>query len=444
MWRIVLRRNSGPRRNLPHVQKTRVEDYETEEQFQDAVDIATLRKGRPELYHFEDVRPSDSRVYANDKFKFVEMPLKWKSHEEYYKAAIEERKKQLEQFHPEDWELDHDHRLMWFGMVREGDLGEWEIEEKKSVKQTNIGFKRPRAAKTETEALSSEDAKRIKKALLLGQHDIDSVAATRKFMETGDRLDFVDTVQAHYNIQHDQFGPGRHFYSVVPFGVSFGEKGVFCGNELFPVDMQSAPEFTIGSSAGALFTVVFSSLDSNVVENGKNELLHYAVSNVTSESTGDVWMDYLQPIPARGSGYHRLVATLYHQTEPIENVEKVEETLSGRQFDSAQYLAANQAVLTPAAFCFSQVRWDASVKSVYHDHLRMPEPVYSYPKDDLFPIERPEGIPQGVEQSVIDTWFPTEPVYPTRLRQTKKQKLKMPNYLGHDQYRNYLRWRQAE
>ena len=118
MLRIVLRRSSssGPRQ-LPFVKKKRVEDYETEEAFQDAVDIATLRKGRPELFHFEDVKSSDSRIYANDKFKFLDQPIKWKSHDEYYKAAIEERNQQLNQFHPEDWQLDHDHRLMWFGMV---------------------------------------------------------------------------------------------------------------------------------------------------------------------------------------------------------------------------------------------------------------------------------------------------------------------------------------
>ena len=118
--------------------------------------------------------------------------------------------------------------------------------------------------------------------------------------------------------------------------------------------MHSPPSFTIGSSSKSLFTVIISSLDSNVVENGKNELLHYAVSNLSNDEKGQTWMDYMQPIPAKGSGYHRLVATLYHQTDRLE-VEKLSGCLSGRQFDSAEYLAANQDVLTPAGFCFSQV-----------------------------------------------------------------------------------------
>ena len=46
MLRIVLRRQSNGPRQLPFVKKKRVEDYSTEEAFQDAVDIAT-QKGVP-------------------------------------------------------------------------------------------------------------------------------------------------------------------------------------------------------------------------------------------------------------------------------------------------------------------------------------------------------------------------------------------------------------
>ena len=56
--------------------------------FQDAVDIATLRKGKPELYHFEDIVPEHTRVYPNDKFKFLDNPIFWKGHEEYYRYTI--------------------------------------------------------------------------------------------------------------------------------------------------------------------------------------------------------------------------------------------------------------------------------------------------------------------------------------------------------------------
>ena len=46
------------------------------------------------------------------------MPQKWKSHEEYYNAALEERNLQLEKFHPDNWDLDHDHRLVSYLFYR--------------------------------------------------------------------------------------------------------------------------------------------------------------------------------------------------------------------------------------------------------------------------------------------------------------------------------------
>ena len=67
------------------MQKPTVDDFSNEEEFHDAIEIATLRKSKPELYHFEQVVPYKSRVYPNDKFKFLENPEKWKGYDQYYK-----------------------------------------------------------------------------------------------------------------------------------------------------------------------------------------------------------------------------------------------------------------------------------------------------------------------------------------------------------------------
>ena len=72
-------------RELPLVQKPTVDDFSSEDEFHDAIEIATLRKSKPELYHFEQVVPYNSRVYPNDKFKFLENPEKWKGYDQYYK-----------------------------------------------------------------------------------------------------------------------------------------------------------------------------------------------------------------------------------------------------------------------------------------------------------------------------------------------------------------------
>ena len=38
------------------------------------------------------------------------------------------------------------------------------------------------------------------------------------------------------------------------------------------------------------------------------------------------------------------------------------------------------------------VRWDESVRKIFHEILKMPEPVYEYEHEEVFPLSRPEGI----------------------------------------------------
>ena len=119
----------------------------------------------------------DSRVYPNDKFKFLDDPVTWAGHDQYYEAAIKERNAQLEQFHPSDWSLDHDHRITWAGMVKmqddnSGCLQKWEIFDKAENKQKiNIGFKRPKLEELKTK-LTDQQKRDIKVAILKGEHEV--------------------------------------------------------------------------------------------------------------------------------------------------------------------------------------------------------------------------------------------------------------------------------
>merc|ERR1711962_226311 len=104
------------------------------------------------------------------------------------------------------------------------------------------------------------------------------------------------------------------------------------GNELEATDMQKEPLFQIDCNENDLFTLVITSLDSNYLsdDNSTNELLHFGISNIKKLVTNkghsfnfNRWANYLPPIPAKGSGYHRLVATIYKQTEEI-NIPELE------------------------------------------------------------------------------------------------------------------------
>ena len=97
----------------------------------------------------------------------------------------------------------------------------------------------------------------------------------------------------------------------------------------------------------AVIFFIFSSLNSD------EEVLHYAVSNLTTETSGDIWSSYLPPIPVKGTGYHRFVVTLYHQKEALEK-SVLGDSLADREFSSKSFLKQNEENLTPAALRFSQ------------------------------------------------------------------------------------------
>ena len=177
------------------------------------------------------------------------------------------------------------------------------------------------------------------------------------------------------------------------------------------------------------------------------EILHYAVSNITAENSGETLCSYLPPIPAKGSGFHRLVCTVYHHSEELD-ASKLSidgSSLTNRQFSSAHFLKENEEILTPAAFRFSQgkkilrknnkhalivVQWDESVSETFSKLLEMPEPKFAYEAREEFPLSRPAGLPSGIEMPVIKSWYPKEPKYPRKMeRQPIKPKLRQINYL---------------
>jgi len=51
------------------------------------------------------------------------------SHTVIFRAAIEERRVQTEKFHPDDWNLDHDHRMTYQGMLKLSEQGEADLQE---------------------------------------------------------------------------------------------------------------------------------------------------------------------------------------------------------------------------------------------------------------------------------------------------------------------------
>ena len=178
---------------------------------------------------------------------------------------------QVKKFHPSDWDLDHDHRMTWWGMTslahkNSADLQKWEILPKPKDEKINIGFLLPLFNPLKKIKFTKEEKIERKKLILNGDLPIDQGYVHQDFMSHKHRkmltgvIGAIDTAQDHYNIMKDQFGIG-HFYSVVPFEVTWGQISSFWGNEILPGETQNAPSFKIESKPENKWTITITSLD---------------------------------------------------------------------------------------------------------------------------------------------------------------------------------------
>ena len=87
---------------------------------------------------------------------------------------------------------------------------------------------------------------------------------------------------------------------------------------------------------------------------------------------GELIVPYLQPIPQKGSGYHRHIFMLYKQDKKIDLSEmKISDAadLSKRTFNTFEFYSKMQDVITPAGLAFFQSDWDKSLTDFYHNVL---------------------------------------------------------------------------
>lgn len=89
---------------------------------------------------------------------------------------------------------------------------------------------------------------------------------------------------------------------------------------------------------------------------------------------GEKIVPYLQPIPPKGTGFHRHIFVLYKQEKKLELSEyKVEQAksldLAARTFETLEFYRKYQDDITPAGLAFFQSDWDKSLIDFYHNVL---------------------------------------------------------------------------
>ncbi|XP_068159960.1 large ribosomal subunit protein mL38 [Drosophila tropicalis] len=223
----------------------------------------------------------------------------------------------------------------------------------------------------------------------------------------------------HYGIFGDLFG-SAYFVPRVPLQINYEQENVlspvYNGNVIKPSEATKAPLVNFDgqldpisgkqtSNSENYWTLLLTNPDAHYT-NGAKECVHWFIGNIPNGrvSEGEVLVNYLPPFPPNGVGYQRMVFILYKQqsrldlsayqlaTSDYANLEK-------RLFSTLDFYRQHQTDLTPAGLGFYQTNWDESLTRLYHDVLKLKQPIYEYdfPKPYLadqkfFPLKQPFNL----------------------------------------------------
>lgn len=356
-------------------------NYNDEEAFNEKVDLAVLDRARSKLRGFEKITDWDllTRQEGSDPnapFRHQDEANKYRSLWRYYKAAERERRRQRQSGHDIWWK----------------NLNFWLKQEYSHPTMEDIGFKFSEMNDCYPQKVLSkpEVADDIKEKLSRHRElnlDIDSTIEDWQRSKSG--IKSVQQVAHHYNIFTDLFGD-KDFHSVIPMEIMYPASDeyvnpVYIGNELAPFEVKLQPHIQYDAGVDKLYTLLLTNPDGHLEDNDM-EYVHWLVGNIPGNDIlqGEVLVDYMQPIPARGTGFHRHVFILFEQdgniTYDSEKVDQPCTSLRKRDFKTCQFYQRFSKHLIPVSLRFFQCKWDYSVQRMFQDTLKMPEPVYEYEK----------------------------------------------------------------
>jgi len=177
-------------------------------------------------------------------------------------------------------------------------------------------------------------------------------------------LSDVSKLSNFYGINRDVFN-NKDIKVSTFLDISFDTLKIHRGNMVEPAKLSYLPrdvEYT--HNEDYLTTLILTNLDGHPLDSSK-EILHWLVCNIPNGklSEGYTAMDYLPPIPWKGTGYHRHVFVLYKHINPIviNDVIGDANTLGGRTFSSWDFTSSLN--MAPVGMAWCQVQWDESVSS---------------------------------------------------------------------------------
>jgi large subunit ribosomal protein L38 len=195
----------------------------------------------------------------------------------------------------------------------------------------------------------------------------------------------------HFNIFQDLFHEDAYFYPVVDMQISYADqikskddkRAVIYGNIFSPDHTQNPPSVSFIADPDTLWTLILTNPDGNVYEEGK-EVLHWMIGNIPGNKIeeGELLCDYLQPLPLRQTGFHRMVFLLFKQEKRLDfakfHLAQPCNDLIRRTFSTPDFYLKHQDSITPAGVSYFQTTWDNSCTKCFHERLNMEQPLYSY------------------------------------------------------------------
>ena len=101
--------------------------------------------------------------------------------------------------------------------------------------------------------------------------------------------------------------------------------------------------------------------------------LWHCSTNIPGDNfqAGSTVCPYIQPVPPKGTGFHRYVFSLYTHQDPLNEEATLSEggTWLDQRMFSTQYFLSSRPKLRPFTFSFFQCQWDSSVHNTYMNTL---------------------------------------------------------------------------
>uniref|UniRef100_A0A069DTB0 Large ribosomal subunit protein mL38 n=1 Tax=Panstrongylus megistus TaxID=65343 RepID=A0A069DTB0_9HEMI len=217
----------------------------------------------------------------------------------------------------------------------------------------------------------------------------------------------IKAMAEHYAVFEHLFGDA-YFYPVVTMAINYmnGDSVVpaYWGNILKPEEAKSMPNVSFDCKPDTLWTLVMTTPDGNF-SSENTECCHWFVGNIKDGDlkSGEVIVDYMQPLPVQGLGYLRYIFILYKQEELLDfsglKLKSDKNTLEERNFSTYEFYKERQKSLTPAGLSFFTADWDQTVTEYFNKTFSSdcPKFIYDFPehfykKQTWFPLRQPFNL----------------------------------------------------